>query len=356
MSTTSGGSSSGRAGARGPEVPAPPPEPLTAPRIAPAPSPTEPLLAPLQAAIGSAVIGSEPIVRLLTVALASEGHVLLEGVPGLAKTYLVRAFATCLNLSFKRIQFTPDMLPSDILGAVIIDPKNQSFEFRPGPIFANIILADEINRAPPKVQSALLEAMQERQVTMEGKTYPLPDPFMVIATQNPIEQEGTYPLPEAELDRFLFRILLTYPTAEDEFRILQTRSESGDTYPLQGLIPLERVRQFAETARSVYVGEEVLQYLSRIVRETRTEPKLLMGCSPRAGVQYLKAVKSAVLIENRMYATPDDVKAIAFPVLNHRVVVHPEVMAQSISTGDRKSDDTLTEIIGAIVRRIPPPR
>ncbi|MFZ0891627.1 MAG: MoxR family ATPase [Thermoplasmata archaeon] len=310
----------------------------------------------LQESIGQAVIGSESIVRLMTVALCSNGHVLIEGVPGLAKTYLVRSFATCLNLSFKRIQFTPDMLPSDIMGAIVINPKSQGFEFRPGPIFANVVLADEINRAPPKVQSALLEAMQERQVTMEGKAYPMPDPFMVIATQNPIEQEGTYPLPEAELDRFLFRILLTYPTSEEEFRILRSRSDAGDIYPDRGLVSSDLLKTFAERSQAIYVGDEVLQYLTGVVRETRAEPRLLIGASPRSGVQFLRSVKASVLFDGRPYVIPDDVKSLAFAVLNHRVVIHPEVMAQQITTSQARSEELLGEVISALVARVPPPR
>ncbi len=310
----------------------------------------------LQESIGQAVIGSESIVRLLTVALCSDGHVLVEGVPGLAKTYLVRSFATCLNLSFKRIQFTPDMLPSDIMGSIIINPKSQTFEFRPGPIFANIVLADEINRAPPKVQSALLEAMQERQVTMEGKAYPLPDPFMVIATQNPVEQEGTYPLPEAELDRFLFRILLTYPTVDEEFRILRSRSDAGDIYPTRGLVSIELLQSFAERSKAIFVADEVLQYLTNVVRETRKEPRLLIGASPRSGVQFLRSVKASVLFDGRGYVIPDDVKSLAFAVLNHRVVIHPEVMAQQITSTQVQSEELLGEVISALVARVPPPR
>jgi MoxR-like ATPase len=348
-------------GASTPGAPGPPGTLASSAPAAPAPNEVggqEPpkVLRRLQESIGQAVIGSESIVRLMTVALCSDGHVLIEGVPGLAKTYLVRSFATCLNLSFKRIQFTPDMLPSDIMGAIVINPKSQGFEFRPGPIFANVVLADEINRAPPKVQSALLEAMQERQVTMEGKAYPMPEPFMVIATQNPIEQEGTYPLPEAELDRFLFRILLTYPTPEEEFRILRSRSDSGDTYPDRGLVSSDLLKTFAERSHAIYVGDEVLQYLTNVVRETRAEPRLLIGASPRSGVQFLRSVKASVLFDGRPYVIPDDVKSLAFAVLNHRVVIHPEVMAQQITTSQVRSEELLGEVISALVARVAPPR
>jgi MoxR-like ATPase len=291
------------------------------------------LLRRLIESISREVIGYEQVVRALAVALVAEGHVLLEGVPGLAKTYLVRAFSRALQLDFRRIQFTPDMLPSDILGTTLLRTQDLSFEFRKGPIFANVILADEINRAPPKVQSALLEAMQERQVTIEGRTYPLPRPFMVIATQNPIEQEGTYPLPEAELDRFLFRWILDYPSAEDEVNILKTRGDlTGGLIGTAILQPtdIERLRALHG---GVFVGDDLFRYLASVVRETRTDRRLLMGASPRASVQFLMAVKAAALLDGRSYVIPDDVRELAFPVINHRVIVRPEVLTQSSGVG-----------------------
>jgi MoxR-like ATPase len=288
------------------------------------------LLRRLTTAIGREVIGSAEVVRALTIALVAEGHVLLEGVPGLAKTYLVRTFSRQLGLAFRRIQFTPDMLPTDILGSTILRGADRTFEFRPGPIFANVILADEINRAPPKVQSALLEAMQERQVTIEGTSHPLPRPFVVIATQNPIEQEGTYPLPEAELDRFLFRWVMRYPSAADEVTILKTRDglrNDGDvTTPTLDAAEVDRL---VTLLQGVHIHDDVYRYLAAVVRKTRDDRNLLLGASPRASVQFLRAVRAAALLEGRDYVVPDDVRELSFPVLNHRVILRPEALSQS---------------------------
>jgi len=293
------------------------------------PGPAE-LLRRLTASIGTEVIGSASVVRALTIALVAEGHVLLEGVPGLAKTYLVRTFSRRLGLEFRRIQFTPDMLPTDILGATILRGAGQTFEFRPGPIFANVILADEINRAPPKVQSALLEAMQERQVTIEGVSHPLPRPFVVIATQNPIEQEGTYPLPEAELDRFLFRWVMRYPSAADEVTILKTRDgRREDEAPALPTLDAAEIERLVGLLAGVHVHDDVYRYLTGVVRRTRENRHLILGASPRASVHFLKAVKAAALLEDRDYVLPDDVRELAFPVLNHRVILRPEVLSQA---------------------------
>jgi MoxR-like ATPase len=295
--------------------------------------------------VGESVIGCDPVVRALTIALVSEGHVLLEGVPGIAKTMLVRRFSAALSLSFKRIQFTPDMLPSDIVGTVVLNPVSQEFEYRRGPVFANVILADEINRAPPKVQSALLEAMQERQVTVDGIGYPLPSPFLVIATENPIEQEGTYPLPEAELDRFLFRILMGYPSEADERTLLQRHSERPVAealgLPLDGGT-LDRLR---DEALGVRMTPEVLNFVMQLIRSTREDPKILMGASPRAGVQFLRAAKAAALLEGRTFVTPGDVKSIVFEVLNHRILLHPDLLAQRYVTGRNGVEPLLREVI-----------
>jgi MoxR-like ATPase len=288
----------------------------------------------LQAAIGREVIGYDAVVRALTVALIAEGHVLLEGVPGLAKTYLVRSFAQSLALTFRRIQFTPDMLPADILGATVINPKDQSYGFRRGPIFAHVILADEINRAPPKVQSALLEAMQERQVTVEGESHPLPRPFMVIATQNPIEQEGTYPLPEAELDRFLFRWILDYPSAEDEVTILRTRGDVPEGAERPPVITPEELDALRGLHRHVHVSDDLFRYITLLVRETRGDPRLLVGASPRASVHFLLAAKAAAILDGRGYVIPDDVRDFSFAVLSHRIIVRPEALTLSANLGE----------------------
>ncbi len=284
-------------------------------------------------AIGRQIVGYQDVVRALSTALIAEGHVLLEGVPGLAKTQLVRTFAQTLQLSFRRIQFTPDMLPSDILGTTILRMPEQKFEFRPGPIFANVILADEINRAPPKVQSALLEAMQERQVTLDGVSHPLPVPFIVIATQNPLEHEGTYPLPEAELDRFLFRWILDYPTAENEVEILRSRARAASQPGAGSVLTAEDVAELRRIHSSVFVHEDVYRYLAAVVRQTRVDKGFLLGASPRAAVQFLMATKAAAMLDGRSYVLPDDVRRLAFAVFNHRVIVRPEVVSRTSGAG-----------------------
>ena len=314
------------------------------------------MLRALQASVGETVVGYEEVVRLLAVALVAEGHVLLEGVPGLAKTFLVRRFASTLALSFKRIQFTPDMLPSDIVGTVVLNPAAQAFEFRRGPVFANVILADEINRAPPKVQSALLEAMQERQVTVDGVTYPLPRPFIVIATENPVEQEGTYPLPEAELDRLLFRVLLDYPTEEAEIEIMRRHGAELEEGPPSAPLTGEEVARFRDRALHVTISDEVLRYLATVLRATRADPRVLIGGSPRAGVQFVRAIKAAALLDGRDYVTPEDAKSLAFWVLNHRLLLHPEVVTQQYTSGRSGVEPVLREIVGDSLAKAVVPR
>jgi len=307
--------------------------------------------------IGREIVGYQEVSRALTIALVAEGHVLLEGVPGIAKTQLVRAFSQTLQLSFRRIQFTPDMLPSDILGTTVLNPKDQGFVFRPGPIFANVILADEINRAPPKVQSALLEAMQERQVTIEGVSHPLPRPFMVIATQNPIEHEGTYPLPEAELDRFMFRWIMGYPSSEDEVRILKTRSQHADAEEVARVLTPVDVGRLQTLRKEIYVHEDLYRYLAAVVRQTRQDSRLLVGASPRAGVQFLMAVEAAALLDGRSFVLPDDVRELAFPVFNHRVMVRPEVLSQSLGIGEVTGTIALlAQILGQNLEAVDGPR
>jgi MoxR-like ATPase len=331
---------------------------MTAPPTAPSPTGSDgpSVLDRLCKSVGESVIGCDPVVRALAIALVSEGHVLLEGVPGIAKTMLVRRFSAALSLSFKRVQFTPDMLPSDIVGTVVLNPVSQEFEYRRGPVFANVILADEINRAPPKVQSALLEAMQERQVTVDGIGYPLPSPFLVIATENPIEQEGTYPLPEAELDRFLFRILMGYPNEADERTLLQRHSErpvaEAKGLPLDAGT-LDRLR---DEALGVRMTPEVLDFVMQLIRSTREDPKILMGASPRAGVQFLRAAKAAALLSGRSFVTPGDVKSIVFEVLNHRILLHPDLLAQRYVTGRNGVEPLLREVIEKRSAAVPAPR
>ncbi|MCI4357754.1 MAG: AAA family ATPase [Thermoplasmata archaeon] len=310
----------------------------------------------LQESVALTVIGYEEIVRLLAIALVSEGHVLLEGAPGIAKTFLVRRFADSLRLSFKRIQFTPDMLPSDIVGAVVLNPSSGAFEYRPGPIFANVILADEINRAPPKVQSALLEAMQEHQVTVDGVAHPVPSPFIVIATQNPIEQEGTYPLPEAELDRLLFRILIGYPGENDERTVVSQHSKAPATHLPPPALEAADLVTFRDAAFTIHLAEDVLDYVVSIIRETRHDPSIMIGASPRAGVQFARAAKAEALFAGRSYVTPDDVKSVAFWVLNHRIALQPELVAAAYSEGTGGLEPILRKVLSEGLERRAVPR
>ena len=336
----------------GPQPAPPPPDPAAEALRVPAD-----LLARLQKAIGENVIGYGDAVEALTIALACDGHLLLEGVPGLAKTYLVRSFAHALDLSFRRIQFTPDMLPADIIGNVVLNPSTRSLEFRPGPVFANVVLADEINRAPPKVQSALLEAMQEYQVTVDGQTYPLARPFLVIATQNPIEQGGTYPLPEAQLDRFLFRYLLGYPARADEVRILQRQGEAPGQEPAPRIVTGDEVALLRARQAATYVSPAIFEYVADVIRETRRDARILIGASPRAGVHLLLAARARAALDGRRYVLPDDVRALAFPTLNHRIILKPEVRRPpGRETASPREPDVLREVVGAAVDRVAVPR
>lgn len=305
--------------------------------------------------VSKVVVGSDLYIRLLTIALLARGHVLLEGVPGIAKTLLAKSFSRALNLSFKRIQFTPDMLPADLLGTYIFNQKTLDFEFKPGPIFANIILADEINRAPPKTQSALLEAMQERQVTADGKTMKLPEPFMVIATQNPIEHEGTYPLPEAQLDRFMFRIVMSYPSPNEETEILKRANIGIDEMfinPISG-----NVIELADyIEHNVYVSDDIFTYIQKLVMQTRSKTdKIILGCSPRSAVILLKASKVNAAIEGRDYVIPDDVKSLVFYVFNHRILIKPEILLQE-SQSSSGTYNVLFQVIDEVIKSIEPPR
>jgi MoxR-like ATPase len=343
-----------------PATPAPLPT-KTTPAAPPGSSVADPatpagMLEALQAAIGETVVGMRPVVQQLAVALLAEGHVLLEGVPGLAKTYLVRRFAATLALSFKRIQFTPDMLPSDIIGAVVLNPTTRNYEYRPGPIFANVVLADEINRAPPKVQSALLEAMQERQVTVDGVTYPLPRPFLVIATENPVEQEGTYPLPEAELDRLLLRILIGYPTEDAEVEILRRHGSMLDENVASPALTSSTLLEFRDRALGLSISEDVLRYVAQVIRRTRDDRRVVIGASPRAGVQFVRAAKASALLDGRAFVTPEDVKGLAFPLLNHRLMLHPEVVTQQYTSGRPGLEPVLREIVSDALAGSPVPR
>ncbi|HUI01168.1 MAG TPA: MoxR family ATPase [Nitrososphaerales archaeon] len=299
--------------------------------------------------VGKLVVGREREVDLLLVCLLAKGHVLLEGVPGVSKTLVANAFAKCLGLQFKRVQFTPDILPLDIIGGFVFDLKDREFEFRRGPVFTNVLLADEINRAPPKVQSALLESMQELQVTVEGHTEKLPSPFMVIATQNPLEFEGVYPLPEGQLDRFMVKVTFGYPSKEVESSIIRrnlSKLDVADVNPV--LAPGELDSLFAEVEK-VTVSDDVLSYLSRVAEATRKEGSLVLGASPRAIVQLVHCARARALIEGRKYVTPDDVKSLANDVLAHRLAVDRAAAFKGVS------QNTGT-ILSGILDRVEPPR
>jgi MoxR-like ATPase len=280
-------------------------------------------------------IGNPRVVDLLLTTLLAQGHALLEGVPGVAKTTLVKAFSTTLGASVRRIQFTPDLLPADITGTYVLSPKDQSFTLRPGPIFANVVLADEINRAPAKTQSALLEAMQERQVTIEGDRFELPQPFMVLATQNPVDLEGTYPLPEAQIDRFLVRIVIGYPSHKDE--VLMVRAHNAIAPQPQTVISLQDVQSLQALARRIHLDDDLYEYAVSLTAFTRSHPRIVLGASPRATLGLIQAAKSAALLAGRAFVTPDDVRGVAHSVLSHRIVLTPEM------EGDPKARDGLID-------------
>ena len=278
-----------------------------------------------------AIIGKGEVLSKALMAILANGHILIEDVPGLAKTLLARSIAMILNMSFSRIQFTPDLVPADITGANIFDQQNARFTFSPGPLFANLVLADEINRASPKTQSAMLEAMQERQITIDGKAHILDSPFLVCATQNPIELEGTYPLPEAQLDRFLVRIQIGYPSENDEFEILARRQQrKHDEVELKPLIDREDLLQMQAAVEEVHVSEEVGRYIVRIVRETRNGQQVQIGSSPRGTLALFKLSRSSAALEGRDFVTPEDVKRVSPMALAHRIILKPEAWVRKI--------------------------
>jgi MoxR-like ATPase len=294
--------------------------------------------------IDKVVLGQDEVISSMLIALSVGGHVLLEGVPGTAKTLIAQAFARTLGLGFGRVQFTPDMLPSDITGTMTL--RAGKLAFRAGPVFTNVLLADEINRTPPKTQSALLEAMQEATVTIEGESHALPDPFLVVATQNPIEYEGTYPLPEAQLDRFLLKVDVGYPSEENEVAMLALARRGVASTTLDDVKPVATARAIASARSEVdatHVTPEVAMYIAAVVRQTRTLPSVSLGASPRAAVHLLAASKAMARLEDRDYVTPDDVIAIAHPVLRHRLVLRPEAELERVTP-----DDALAAAINAV--------
>jgi MoxR-like ATPase len=283
----------------------------------------EPRLQALFDNVRKVIFGKDDVIQLALAALLARGHLLIEDAPGLGKTMLARAIAQSLHAKFKRVQFTPDLLPSDVTGLTVFDPAHQKFEFFPGPIFAHVLLADEINRTSPRTQSSLLESMEERQVTVDGKTHALPDPFFVIATQNPIEVEGTYPLPEAQLDRFLMRIELGYPEPEEERRILAEQVEEHPIHRLQPILDVEELLALQRRVREVRVGPEVEEYIVAIATATRRSPEVRLGVSPRGSLALMRAAQARAFLAGRSYVTPDHVKATALEVLSHRIVLDP---------------------------------
>jgi len=282
--------------------------------------------------LGRVVHAPEETLRLCVLCLVAEGHLILEDFPGVGKTMLAKALARSLDVSFSRIQFTPDLLPSDVTGVNVFNQRSNEFEFRPGPVFANLLLADEINRASPKTQAALLECMQEQQVTVDGETYELGRPFMVMATQNPIEYEGTYPLPEAQLDRFTMRLDIGYPPLSEEARMLTEQTADPPLDTLQPVADASDAVSLADEAKAVYVEESLNRYVVALLRTTRADARLYLGASPRAGIALLRVAKARALADGREYLSPDDVKAVAVPVLAHRLIVAPE--ARSSGLGD----------------------
>ncbi len=298
--------------------------------------------------VSKVIVGKEEVLRQVLYTILAGGHILFEDNPGLAKTLIVRSFAQVLGCDFKRVQFTPDLLPSDITGAYIYDRKSGEFKLMKGPVFTNILLADEINRSPPKTQAALLEAMQERQVTIEGETYKLDEPFIVIATQNPIEYEGTYPLPEAQLDRFLVKLSVGYPSRKDEVEILRRRiAWRRDEIPLQQIITKEELLSMRASVEDIFVEDDILDYIVRIVRATREHVQVEVGASPRGSLAILKLSRARAMVMGRDYVVPDDVKQTARMALVHRIILKPEPWIRGVRPGDVLED---------VLKKVPVPK
>ena len=304
----------------------------------------------IKSEIHKIVIGQDDLIDFLILALLSDGHVLIEGVPGIAKTLTARLLAKTVDTDFSRIQFTPDLMPSDVLGTSVLNMKTSDFEFKPGPIFSNMILIDEINRAPAKTQAALFEVMEERQITIDGNTYPMENPFMVLSTQNPIEHEGTYALPEAQLDRFLFKITISYPSQDEEIEIIRTHHERKG----QKMLPLvnkvlqeKQLSDFKSKIQEVIVEEKIIKYIAEITATTRTHPHLYLGASPRASVAILNTSKANAAVNGRDFVLPEDVKKVLHPVLRHRLIVTPEREMEGMTTD---------KVINMIIQNIEIPR
>lgn len=304
----------------------------------------------MRAALSQVVIGQKDNLDLLIAGLLANGHILLEGVPGVAKTLSAKLMAKCIDASFSRIQFTPDLMPSDVIGTAVFSPKTSEFQFKHGPIFGHIVLVDEINRAPAKTQSALFEAMEERQVTVDGTTYKLQEPFMVLATQNPVEQEGTYRLPEAQLDRFLFKVEVKYPTLEEEIEILtkQHQFKTEDKLnEIQPCLSIEQILSLRSTIKSLFIEPKLLNYIAQITFETRNNKSLYLGASPRASLAIANASKAIAAMSGRDFVIPEDIAKVTAPVLAHRVMLSPEKEMEGLTAAD---------IINQIIKKIEVPR
>ncbi|TKC03609.1 AAA family ATPase [Pedobacter cryotolerans] len=304
----------------------------------------------IKQSLGKVIVGQKDTIDLLIAGLLADGHILLEGVPGVAKTLSAKLVARCISATFSRIQFTPDLMPSDVLGTAVFSPKAAEFQFRRGPIFGNIILVDEINRAPAKTQSALFEAMEERQITVDGNTYILEEPFMVLATQNPIEQEGTYRLPEAQLDRFLFKIEVKYPTLEEEITILENQHQQKTVDQLAeitAVLTVDDIKSLRATIKSLFVEPKLLAYVAQITHETRNNKSLYLGASPRASLAMINGAKAIAAMAGRDFVTPDDIVKVATPVLSHRIMLSPEKEMEGLTAAD---------IVAQIIKKIEVPR
>lgn len=300
--------------------------------------------------LGSIIVGQKETIDFLIAGLLADGHILLEGVPGVAKTLSAKLVAKSIDASFSRIQFTPDLMPSDVLGTSVFDPRSASFEYRKGPIFGHIILIDEINRAPAKTQSALFEVMEERQITVDGHTYQMDEPFMVLATQNPIEHEGTYRLPEAQLDRFLFKIEIKYPTLEEEILILQNQHQvklDNELSTVKAVLSIEQIKACRTIIKALHVEPKLIEYVAKIVHETRNNKSVYLGASPRASLAMINSAKAVAAMQGRDFVTPEDVIKVAAPVLAHRIMLTPDKEMEGLTTSD---------IVAQIIQKIEIPR
>lgn len=304
----------------------------------------------IQSEVNSILVGQEKLVELLTVAILCEGHVLLEGLPGVAKTLAAKCIAKTIDADFNRLQFTPDLMPSDVVGTMIYNMQSGQFEFKKGPIFSNIILIDEINRSPAKTQSALFECMEEQQVTIDGKSHALQSPFLVVGTQNPIDHEGTYRLPEAQQDRFLFKLFIEYPNLENEIEIInrhQTKNHKLDIEKVKAVLTKEKLEEVKATIASVHVKEDIVKYIAELVNATRSNASIFYGASPRASINLLKSAKTLAAINGRDFVIPEDVKEVAIPVLNHRIMLTPEKEMEG---------QTADEVLRYIIEKVSVPR